>query len=86
MSPWEVKGFQLIKNAGIFYCRSFNSVFKRAGHIIIIIIIIIVMFTLLTSVRNIRSDNLNILPYFPVDNAHRCITRTPNFFDIPFDV
>jgi hypothetical protein len=26
------------------------------------------------------------LPYFPVDNAHRCITRIPNFFDIPFDV
>jgi hypothetical protein len=26
------------------------------------------------------------LPYFPVDNAYWCITRTPNFLYIPFDV
>jgi muramidase (phage lysozyme) len=28
----------------------------------------------------------HVLPYFPVDNVHLCITHTPNFFNIPFDV
>jgi hypothetical protein len=26
------------------------------------------------------------LMYFSIDNAHLCITHTPDFFDIPFDV